>query len=130
MAGDIGVFLLRIGTPQIVQRFTRLAQLEQHPAVAVDDGGITGVGHACAVDQLQGLAIALGAVGQGVAQRIERRHIVRRDHQHTAQVGLGFVDLVLPLPHQCTRVQQLLIVRKRRKAPRKGIALGAGILVF
>ncbi len=59
VGGDLGVLLQREGAAQLGQRLLVAAEPIEHPAVAVDDRGVVGLGGAGAVDQLQRLLVAV-----------------------------------------------------------------------
>ena len=115
---------------QMAQRLARLAEPEQHPAVAVDDRGIAGLGHARTIDQFKRLAVAVGAVGQGVPKRVQCVHVVRRDHQQAAEIGLGPGDVVAALPQQGPRIQQRLIVGEGGQPACVGVQFAGRVLVL
>ena len=82
-----------------------------------------------AVDQLKRFLVTRGAVGQGVAKRIERGDIFRVGDQDLAQIGFGAVDAVAPLPGQATRLEERIVVRIGGKPARQHIQF-AGIVLF
>ena len=102
-------------------------QAIQHPAIAVDDGRIVRLGNPRPVDQRQGFAIAGGAVGQDVAQRIERGGTFRLLHQQRLQVGFGTYHIVLLLPVQAARIQQRRLAGKGRQGAGQCLQLIARI---
>ncbi len=111
MGGDLRVLGQGPGPAQLHQRLFLAAQAIQHPAIAVDDGGVVRLSHAGAVDQLQCFLQAAGAIGQGVTQRVQSRHVLRIGHQDLAQIGLGARDVVAAFPGERTGVQQAVVIR-------------------
>ena len=119
------------GLAQPAQCSFRLTQPEQHPAHRILDRRIFGVQRQRALDQAQRFALTVGAVRQGVAQRIERDRIFRVPLDDGAQVLLGQLDLLQPHRQHRPRVQkvhafrhlgQCIAVQRQRLLGLAGIA--------
>ncbi|KAG0924825.1 hypothetical protein G6F31_018968 [Rhizopus arrhizus] len=95
--------------PGVVRRFSgpRFADL----IAADDEACLADTGAAGAVDTRPRLLQTTGTVGQGVAQRVQCRHVLRVGHQDLAQVSLGTRNVVTTLPGERTGVQQPVVIR-------------------
>jgi hypothetical protein len=60
--------------------------------------GVVGLGGARAVDQFQRFGVARGAVGERVAERVERVHVVGFGDEDAAEIGFRARDVVAALP--------------------------------
>ena len=76
MCGDLGVGKFGISPGQVADRFGIVTLVVQHPAHAVENGRLTGRQPQGFLDQYARFIKTLGAVGQRVAQGIERCRVV------------------------------------------------------
>ena len=89
VGGDLPVLHRARGLGQILQGDLRVTEPVVDPADAVQDRRLVRLDPVGALDVAQGLLIAIGAIGQGVTERIERIGVVRIALDDLPQVALG-----------------------------------------
>src|SRR5437867_4472385 len=92
--GFLGVF---DGLLDPLERGLRLVEPEKHPAKAVEERRVTRLELHGLLDHLVGLLQIFPALGPHVAQIVQRLGEVRRQFQALAEIGFGFLELVVPL---------------------------------
>ena len=105
--------------------FAQAALAVVDPAEAVEDRRVAGIERVGALDQPARLVIAGGAVGQGVAEGVERQAVVRLALDDGAQVALQAAQVAALLGEHGAGVQQVEVVRML--AQRLGDQLPGGV---
>ena len=109
--GDFVVGEALQGLAQQAFGFVEIAQAVIHPAEAVEHGRVFRIDLVGLFDQGLGFGIARGAVGQGVAERVECHGVVRVALDDQAQVFFHLRQVIAFFRLHGAGVQQVQIVR-------------------
>ncbi len=103
--GDFRIRISLVGLPEVLQSLGVVTQPVLDPAHAVEYGGIFGQQDQRLLDLAQRFLVAVGAIRQGVAERIERLAVLGVAGENGAQIPFQHVNAVEPLGYQRPGVQ-------------------------